>query len=459
MSEIKEQNVGISRENEEPKGVSIRTLNNVIIIVACILSLALLASTLNTMRGYKEMQEATERYVLSEQDASMLQSGSDYLTAQVRAFVMTGEKVNLDNYLKEVQVTKRRDRAVESIETLLADDVSNRYLSDALTYSNELIGIEYYAMKLRMDAMSWPEDEQPEELRSIELSPADKTLDVETKIRKASLMLFDETYQSYKDRISENVERCMETLIGETRAQQEQDSRHLLSLLRVQTFLIIGLLCAVIALVILSNRFIIRPLQSCIEHIRKHESLPLTGSAELRFLSHTYNVMYERSMQQQDKLSYEASHDALTGLYNRSFFENLRRSSDQENIAMMIIDFDHFKEINDTYGHGTGDLMLQKLARVLTKSFRAEDRVCRIGGDEFAVVMVNADSGLKDLVYSKIKHANEVMGDTSDGLPKASISVGVAFSDRENPTDDIFKDADTALYRVKESGRADCAFY
>ncbi len=459
MSAFTEQKSPDAEQAEQLKGVSIRTINIVIIIASCLLTFILLFSTARTIQGYEQAQEYTNRYILSQQDAAALQTGSDYLTAQVRAFVMTGSRANLDNYFEEVHETRRRDKAVEDIDTLLQGDETERYLSAALEYSNQLMGIEYYAMKLRAEAMGWSDSELPEELRGIELSAEDRALSAQEKIEKGSLMLFDETYQSYKDRINENVSQCTDTLIEETSDQHAQSSQKLLGLLYSQSILIGTLLLGLLTLVILSNRFIIRPLQSCVEHIRNHEPLPMNGSSELRFLSHTYNVMYERSMQHQDKLSYEASHDALTGLYNRSFFENLRRSSDQENIAMMIVDFDYFKEINDTYGHDTGDLMLQKLSRVLTRSFRAEDRICRIGGDEFAVVMVNADSGMKDLIRRKIKQANDIMADTSDGLPAASISVGVAFSDRENPTDDIFKDADTALYKVKKAGRADCAFY
>ena len=99
------------------------------------------------------------------------------------------------------------------------------------------------------------------------------------------------------------------------------------------------------------------------------------------------------------------------------------------------------------------------MADILRHSFRSVDILCRLGGDEFVVVMTRVDSSMRQLVLNKINRANELLQHPKDDLPPVSLSVGVAFSDRANPQGDIFKDADTALYRVKEAGRAGCAIY
>ena len=126
---------------------------------------------------------------------------------------------------------------------------------------------------------------------------------------------------------------------------------------------------------------------------------------------------------------------------------------------MLIIDVDRFKTINDQYGHDVGDRALCLVAALLQQNFRAEDYICRIGGDEFSVIMVHANSSMRDLVEEKIRRINEILKTPKDGLPPISLSVGVAFGDRENPTDDIVKDADTALYRAKSTHRGSCEFY
>ena len=96
---------------------------------------------------------------------------------------------------------------------------------------------------------------------------------------------------------------------------------------------------------------------------------------------------------------------------------------------------------------------------MLKHSFRSADTICRIGGDEFVVIMTRANSTMGPVVVEKMQHANSVLKQPKDGLPPVSLSVGIAFSDRENPQGDLFKDADTALYRVKEGGRCGAAVY
>lgn len=120
---------------------------------------------------------------------------------------------------------------------------------------------------------------------------------------------------------------------------------------------------------------------------------------------------------------------------------------------------DIFKSVNDTYGHAVGDEILKKVSRLLKDAFRSIDYVCRIGGDEFAVVMVDVTSNLQYTVEDKITSINKELAKVEENLPAISLSVGVAFSDRENPGENIFKDADRALYYIKEHGKSGCGFY
>ena len=160
-----------------------------------------------------------------------------------------------------------------------------------------------------------------------------------------------------------------------------------------------------------------------------------------------------------ERLGHAASHDALTGLFNRGAYDLWMESADKEHMALILIDVDHFKTINDTYGHAVGDQVLQRVAELLKSSFRSVDILCRTGGDEFVVVMTRVNSAMRQLVLDKINHINDLLQHPSNGLPKASISAGAAFSDRKNPQGDLYTDADMALYRVKESGRMGCGIY
>ena len=103
--------------------------------------------------------------------------------------------------------------------------------------------------------------------------------------------------------------------------------------------------------------------------------------------------------------------------------------------------------------------MLKRVANVLSQNFRSEDSICRIGGDEFAVIMVYADSSLKDLVVEKLENIARMLRDEAGGVPGVTLSIGIAFSDRKDPQGSIYEDADKALYRAKEMGRDTYAFY
>ena len=127
--------------------------------------------------------------------------------------------------------------------------------------------------------------------------------------------------------------------------------------------------------------------------------------------------------------------------------------------ALVLIDADNFKTINDTYGHTIGDQILIKIADAMKKTFRTIDAPCRIGGDEFAVIMTDVKSQMADVVQARLIQLQRFIALENDDLPKVTVSMGVAFSDRKNPTGTIFEDADDALYKVKQTGRNGFGFY
>lgn len=209
------------------------------------------------------------------------------------------------------------------------------------------------------------------------------------------------------------------------------------------------------------RRLIVKPLLSYNESIKRGIIFPVIGSAELQNLAETYNKIYAENQETQKLIRHQAEHDTLTGLLNRGSFEKVMQIYETGNapFAMILVDIDVFKSVNDTYGHATGDLILKKVSGLLKSAFRSIDYVCRIGGDEFAIVMVEMTSDLQYTIKDKIKYVNEELARTEEGVPAVSLSVGVAFHDRPNPGDSIFKDADKALYEIKEHGKNGCGFY
>jgi diguanylate cyclase (GGDEF)-like protein len=177
----------------------------------------------------------------------------------------------------------------------------------------------------------------------------------------------------------------------------------------------------------------------------------LTAYFDMHFKSKKQLSEAETAVQEE---RWRAEHDPLTGLLNRSAFDHLSeelRGKDVP-IALVILDVDRFKSINDTYGHDVGDQALQRVSTVLSHTVRSNDHIIRLAGDEFVVLMVPMTADLADVVAAKLEHINGVLKQPADPVPSMSLSAGVAFS-TNGYSDELFQKADQALYQTKEHGR------
>lgn len=154
--------------------------------------------------------------------------------------------------------------------------------------------------------------------------------------------------------------------------------------------------------------------------------------------------------------------DVLTGLYNRRYFERhltvmLGKAQEQErDLALMILDIDHFKAVNDTYGHDIGDAVLREFSARLRRNIRGVDLACRFGGEEFVVLMPDTDFAQADAVAERVRQSiGELSFDIGAPRPlSVTVSVGVSLNDGQADTPEgMIKRADVALYRAKREGR------
>lgn len=158
-----------------------------------------------------------------------------------------------------------------------------------------------------------------------------------------------------------------------------------------------------------------------------------------------------------------AMHDALTGLPNRLQFNKRMNGLIELKMpfALLFMDVDNLKTINDSYGHRTGDIVLQEMAYRLKKAVRMEDMVARLSGDEFAVILegVDHEDAVGRIVQKIIlKFKPKFVVDNRN--MSVSCSVGIALYPRDSQDPDVLLDlADRALYQIKRSGKADYAFY
>ena len=175
----------------------------------------------------------------------------------------------------------------------------------------------------------------------MEISGADKRLTDSEKMDKVRRLVSDDFYQGMKEEITGNVTQCMNSLLRQTRSSS--DFEVLCRNLEIGTVIVVILMVGICLMI-----------------------------------------------------RHQAEHDALTELLNRGSYKRILNiyETGERSFALILIDVDTFKSVNDTYGHAMGDTILQKVAALIKRTFRSIDYVCRIVGDEFAIIMVEMTSDL-----------------------------------------------------------------
>jgi diguanylate cyclase (GGDEF)-like protein/PAS domain S-box-containing protein len=176
-------------------------------------------------------------------------------------------------------------------------------------------------------------------------------------------------------------------------------------------------------------------------------------------------VLNSRDITERQKLSEglrkRAFHDPLTGLANRARFEErLEQASGETDTAVLFIDLDNFKTVNDSLGHGAGDQFLSEVARRLTTCVRMGDMVARMGGDEFAVLISGVDAQIRaPRIAERILRELAAPIELERRAITPSASIGIACGDSAQNAQEILRDADLALYEAKRSGKGRAQLY
>ena len=179
------------------------------------------------------------------------------------------------------------------------------------------------------------------------------------------------------------------------------------------------------------------------------------GSLVLAFVTLAYLERVARKKHRREKLQKKLDTDHLTGLLSRAGFET--KSSeirDRASSALCVLDIDHFKQINDTYGHATGDKVLRELAEVLDQELRDTDILARWGGEEFVVLLPNVSAHVAHRVAERYRKSVEdfIFVGSNNEVLRVTISIGVSMC-LQHDFETTFQTADAALYEAKRLGR------
>jgi len=203
------------------------------------------------------------------------------------------------------------------------------------------------------------------------------------------------------------------------------------------------------------------------------EAVPLVSAGFYAFtllwglcvmLGVTLGMVLMASERLQDELDHQISRDPLTGTLNRRAFASLaerevartRRSG--QPLALLMMDLDHFKQINDRLGHAAGDHYLQLFVSVAANALRAEDLLCRFGGEEFVALLPNTSADAALVVANRLRTAfAEAAGPAPATLPTCvTVSIGISEMKTTEPLENMLRRADHAMYQAKHNGRNRC---
>ena len=291
----------------------------------------------------------------------------------------------------------------------------------------------------------------------------------------AELVLAPDAPKAALSRLDQRVNRILSTLdriysvyYGEISAQgaqvNEAQNRFLLI---IAAAIGLGLVSAVAGAMWLARSVLVplREFEKGMTHFANDNltyRLALNNDDEIGRLARDFNTMAEHLMEHKNRLEDLSSRDGLTGLYNRREFEDRLREEVQrarrysKPLSVLILDIDHFKDVNDRYGHQAGDEALIAVADLIRLSARPMDVVCRYGGEELAVILPETDGNGAAIVAERIRASvAESLTTTSQGDEiQVTVSIGFATFPQDGDTGPgLVKAADEALYAAKQDGR------
>jgi len=165
-------------------------------------------------------------------------------------------------------------------------------------------------------------------------------------------------------------------------------------------------------------------------------------------------------MQAQESLRFHAEHDALTGVKNRRSIRDMLRKElarcrrEKNTLGVILADVDHFKKVNDHYGHAAGDAVLVAVVQRITSTLRSYDLLGRYGGEEFLIIAPGCDLDLAQKLAERIRAAvGDEPIDVGDEFAAISLSLGVTLGTADSDPEFLVAQADTAMYQAKGNGR------
>ena len=448
-----------NNKNYRSKGISLKLVGLILSVFAVIVSATLITSLWLISYENRVVTKANENYIALKDASSSVQAASDDLTNNVRLFVANADKQYMINYFKEVNVDKRRETALNTIKELSGNTSKSEEIQSniqsAVNESMDLMNLEFYAMKLICVEYNISCTEYPE-VSAVNID----SVPPEDRKSEALDAVLGSTYIAKKDTISFYINSALVNIDAMMHQNGVDAASNLQRLILLQTGVIVVNILFVATVIIFFYFYVVRPLNRIAVEVKNDKPLDVHATRELNYVVDAYNEVRSQNEKVKERLVYEAEHDKLTGLYNRTGYVSLYRRMKLNQTVYILLDADSFKDINDEFGHEVGDKVLIRIAATLEKYFKEDNSYAfRLGGDEFSVLIESYKELDKEEIRNRCIKINKELSASIEKMPGITLSIGIAHGGDEDTTDTLFKKADVALYKAKHQGKAGVEVY
>ncbi|MBO7096801.1 MAG: hypothetical protein J6V94_07555, partial [Lachnospiraceae bacterium] len=326
-------------------GISLRVIHIWLILTMLVWSGTVVVASYRLTGTFSRLSEAQAQHTELMQAAHQLMDASDYLTERVQRFTIGGDRRFLDEYFTEAFESGRREDAISRMDINEMTRPAMEELKAAMAHSVSLMDQEYYAMKLVIEAKGYTD--YPDVLDSVILSEEDAALSPDEKIRMATELVLNDKYYEQKDNIRRDMQESLdeiEKLMSNIKEEEHDKLNREITFVRI---IIVVQAVSILIMVRLTSILGINPVLKAVDNIKADSPIPEEGANEFRYLAQAYNKMYMKYRSSLDNLNYKASHDELTGAYNRAGYDILLSGIDLDSTYMLLLDVDNFKSIND----------------------------------------------------------------------------------------------------------------
>jgi diguanylate cyclase (GGDEF)-like protein len=396
------------------------------------------------------------------QKANELRNSSDYLTRFARTHVITQKKDFLDNYNNVLDIRKGIAKKPLNYDGIYWDlfepTRSQRHpLSKTISLDDEIKSLPFTDEEYKLLKLS--------EQKSNILAKLEKEA-FKSEQQKATEMLFSKEYHKAKEQIMLPIDKFLYSLQKRTQQQIDIHNKKIASIFdKLLVVFLLAFILSVLMFYMVLKKIII-PIKTLQENILKYtngvdvEEKKIYYSDEIGMMTENFYEMKEKLDKKYELLEEIAMKDALTKIANRHLFFKLSSElcslSKRFNtpMALLMIDIDHFKKINDTYGHPIGDEILKHIVSLVNKQIRSSDVFARFGGEEFVVLLPHTELEAAREIAQKLCSQIEKTPYENDKIKvNVTVSIGIALYRNDEDIEETIQRADKALYRAKEGGR------